>query len=194
VNSSYDVVQASAGGKSKVTGDYIYRTIPGSFMFTSGLWGLVRVGDPGKDTVSCTPRYNGGKLSIHGTTGVYLGDGSDAKNGTLASTVDVYYAKSNDSDEPGTKIGTATVGAGGRWSIPSSTTPMPPITRIVAVSPNGGRAAASITTVKEPTKVSRKHNPETDTRFKDPLRPSATAEAPKQIQVDGTLPAPPPKQ
>ncbi len=191
VNSSYDIVQASAGGKTKVTGDYIYRTIPGSFMFTSGLWGLVRVGDPGKDTVSCSPRYYNGALYIHGTTGVYLGEGSDAKNGTLASTVDVYYAKSNDSDEPGTKIGTATVGTGGRWSIPANKTAMPAITRIVAVSPNGGYAAVSIEKVTAPTKVSRKITTSTDTRFKDPLRPSATIEAPKEKTVDGNLPAPP---
>ena len=192
VNSSYDVIQASAGGKTKVTGDYIYRTIPGSFMFTSGLWGLLRVGEPGKDTVTCTPRSNGGKVTINGTTGVYLGADSDPKNGTLASTVDVYYAKSNDSDEPGTKIGTATVGAGGHWTISPTTTST--ITRIVAVSPNGGQAAASITKVTAPTKVSRNPAPHTDTRFKDPLRPSATVEAPKQIQVEGTLPAPPSKQ
>jgi len=197
VNSSYDVIQASAGGKTKVTGDYIYRTIPGSFMFTSGLWGLLRVGEPGKDTVSCTPRYYNGALYINGTAGVYLGEGSDAKNGTLAPSVDVYYAKSNDSDEPGTKIGTATVGVGGRWCWPSSdpcrptTTAMPAITRIVAVSPNGGQVAASITKVTAPAKVTRTHAADTDARFKDPLRPSATVEAPKQQTVGGTLPAPP---
>jgi len=70
---------------------------------------------------------------------------------------------------------------------------MPAITRIVAVSPNGGSAAASIEKVTTPTKVSRKITKGTDTRFKDPLRPSATIEAPKEKTVDGTLPAPPSK-
>ncbi|MEK6372203.1 MAG: hypothetical protein AABO58_05855 [Acidobacteriota bacterium] len=44
-NSSYEIVIPSAGGANKVQGDYLYRTHPANF-FSSGLWGILRVGPP----------------------------------------------------------------------------------------------------------------------------------------------------
>ena len=52
-NSSFDVVLSHAGGKNAVQGDYLFRTYIGTdFLF--GMWGLVRVGPPGKDVVTIT--------------------------------------------------------------------------------------------------------------------------------------------
>jgi manganese oxidase len=52
-NSSFDVVLSHAGGKNAVQGDYLFRTFIGSD-FLNGMWGLVRVGPPGKDVVTIT--------------------------------------------------------------------------------------------------------------------------------------------
>ena len=52
-NSSFDVVVKSAGGGSAVQGDYLFRTFMGTD-FLNGMWGVVRVGAPGKDTVTLT--------------------------------------------------------------------------------------------------------------------------------------------
>jgi hypothetical protein len=52
-NSSFDVVLKSAGGGSAVQGDYLFRTFMGTD-FLNGLWGVVRVGAPGKDAVTLT--------------------------------------------------------------------------------------------------------------------------------------------
>jgi len=52
-NASFDVVLAHAGGANAVSGDYLFRTFMGTD-FLNGMWGLVRVGPPGKDIVTIT--------------------------------------------------------------------------------------------------------------------------------------------
>src|SRR5207237_3941282 len=171
---SYERSPPSAGGESKVPGDYCYRTVPGAFVYPAGWWGLLRVGKEGVDTFTCNPLYSNGKLHITGSASVVVGG---AKNGSLASSVDVFYAASDTSDQPGTKIGTATVEEGGRWSIPSQTVATPPSNRVVAVSPNGGRAATSFTLIaqKQPagTIPPRMEVSGESTRFQNTARPDA---------------------
>jgi hypothetical protein len=52
-NASFDVVLKHAGGENAVQGDYLFRTFIGRD-FQDGMWGLVRVGEPGKDVVTVT--------------------------------------------------------------------------------------------------------------------------------------------
>ena len=52
-NSSFDVVLKRAGGNSAVKGDYLFRTFIGND-FLGGMWGLLRVGEPGQDIVTVT--------------------------------------------------------------------------------------------------------------------------------------------
>ena len=52
-NAAFDVVLKHAGGSNAVKGDYLFRTFIGNY-FLQGMWGLVRVGEPGKDVVTVT--------------------------------------------------------------------------------------------------------------------------------------------
>src|SRR5262249_27218089 len=52
-NASFHVVLQHAGGKSAVQGDYLFKTFMGTD-FLNGLWGIVRVGAPGKDVITVT--------------------------------------------------------------------------------------------------------------------------------------------
>ncbi len=52
-NASFDVVLAHAGGANAVQGDYLFRTFMGTD-FLNGMWGIVRVGPPGKDVITVT--------------------------------------------------------------------------------------------------------------------------------------------
>jgi hypothetical protein len=52
-NSAFDAVLAHAGGSHGVKGDYLFRTFIAQ-NFQNGMWGLLRVGDPGKDVVTVT--------------------------------------------------------------------------------------------------------------------------------------------
>jgi len=52
-NAAFDVVLKHAGGSNAVKGDYLFRTFIGKD-FQNGMWGLLRVGEPGKDVVTVT--------------------------------------------------------------------------------------------------------------------------------------------
>jgi hypothetical protein len=84
---SFDMVVDSAGGAAKTPGDYVYRTFIGDDFF-AGMWGLLRVGEPGKDVVTVT-RYpqvgvnNVTRPLIAGTTTV------NPSTGTLADEVEI---------------------------------------------------------------------------------------------------------
>jgi hypothetical protein len=52
-NSAFDAVLAHAGGSHGVKGDYLFRTFIAQ-NFQNGMWGLLRVGDPGEDVVTVT--------------------------------------------------------------------------------------------------------------------------------------------
>ncbi|HEX7155096.1 MAG TPA: hypothetical protein VF618_26735 [Thermoanaerobaculia bacterium] len=85
-NVSWDLVTSSAGGAAKVTGDYMYRTFIGTdFLF--GLWGVMRVGEPGKDVVTVTRFPSGGGM-IAGNASV------NPSTGTLADFVEVQSGSS----------------------------------------------------------------------------------------------------
>jgi len=84
---SFDMVVDSAGGAAKTPGDYLYRTFIGDDFF-AGLWGLLRVGEPGKDVVTVTsfPQVGVANVTKHliaGTTTV------NPSTGTLADEVEI---------------------------------------------------------------------------------------------------------
>jgi hypothetical protein len=84
---SFDMVVDSAGGAAKTPGDYLYRTFIGDDFF-AGMWGVLRVGEPGKDVVTVTsfPQVglaNVTKPLIAGTTTV------NPSTGTLADKVEI---------------------------------------------------------------------------------------------------------
>ena len=85
-NVSFEVVIDKAGGAAGVTGDYLYRTFIGS-IFQAGLWGLFRVGEPGKDIVTLTkfskPVGTNGKVLITGVNTVNPRTGKMAKQVTI---------------------------------------------------------------------------------------------------------------
>ena len=75
-NVSLDAVIERAGGAAGTPGDYLYRTFVGS-IFQNGVWGLLRVGEAGKDIVTIltfsNPATTGGRVRIKGTTTVNPG-------------------------------------------------------------------------------------------------------------------------
>ncbi len=82
-NSSFDVVLKHAGGAHNVQGDYLFRTfIAGQFQ--NGMWGLLRVGAPGKDVVTVTNFCESGStLNLAGVNTV------NPSNNQLATSVTV---------------------------------------------------------------------------------------------------------
>jgi len=86
-NVSFDAVINRAGGASGTAGDYLYRTFVGS-SFQFGMWGLLRVGEAGKDAVTIT-RISypiGGKVLITGTNTVNPSTGRMAGEVTVFNT------------------------------------------------------------------------------------------------------------
>ena len=87
-NVSWDLVIDEAGGHARVQGDYLFRTFIGTdFLF--GLWGLLRVGEPGRDivTINYYPAPGGGTnfpAGVRGTTTV------NTSNGAMADFVEIY--------------------------------------------------------------------------------------------------------
>ncbi len=84
-NAAFDVVLDSGGGKGKTKGDYLFRT----FVATDssfGMWGLLRVGDPGQDIITIT-RYepvDSGRMIVTGRNTVKVDTGEMAKTVTIA--------------------------------------------------------------------------------------------------------------
>ncbi len=78
-NVSWDLVIDQAGGAARTQGDYLFRTFIGTdFLF--GLWGILRVGEQGRDvvTVNYFPAPGGGAsfpAGIRGTTTVNTSTG-----------------------------------------------------------------------------------------------------------------------
>jgi len=127
-NASFDIVLKSAGGASAVKGDYLYRTYIGG-EFLNGMWGLVRVGEPGKDIVTVTT-YCGpaNKYTIAGVNTVNPVNHHMAANVTITGT--------------GLSIPPANIDpTTGLWSVTGSTSTLPQ--SITVTSAQGGTTTAS---------------------------------------------------
>jgi hypothetical protein len=88
-NIAFDAVIDRAGGAAGTPGDYLYRTFIGQ-PFQYGMWGLLRVGEAGKDIVTITrfsyPSVTGGKVLITGTATVNPATGHMADQVTIFDT------------------------------------------------------------------------------------------------------------
>ncbi|MEA2490409.1 MAG: manganese oxidase, partial [Acidobacteriota bacterium] len=118
-NTSYSIIledNGGAGGQNGVKGDYIYRTTPANFV-TQGLWGIFRVGDAGRDTVSiAAAQFSSAGLLVSGSSTAFLDNQSNPKNGQRAQSVSL-YRRTKGSTGNGTLISNkVTVGYGGLWS------------------------------------------------------------------------------
>lgn len=82
-NSSFDAVLAHAGGSHGVKGDYLFRTFIAQ-NFQGGMWGLLRVGEPGRDVVTIT-NFCGVKrtFTVGGANTVNPSNGQLAKSVTI---------------------------------------------------------------------------------------------------------------
>lgn len=126
-NSSFDIVLKSAGGKNAVKGDYLFRTFIGQD-FQNGMWGLLRVGDKGKDVVTvtsyCAPSTG---FTIAGSNTV------NPATGRMAATVTI--AGAGLPTIPPVAVNAMT----GQWSFTSaSVTTLP--AEVTVTSPGGGKA------------------------------------------------------
>lgn len=130
-NASFDVVLDHAGGTEAAQGDYLFRTYIGSD-FLGGMWGIVRVGPPGKDVVTVTQFCSvapTNKLTIQGVNTV------NPSTHHMAKTVNIL-------DAAGAIVTTAKVDPiTGEWEIQSSASGPP--AAITVVSPQGGTATVS---------------------------------------------------
>lgn len=82
-NSSFDVILQHAGGAHHVQGDYLFRTFIAN-QFQNGIWGLLRVGAPGRDVVTVTGFCEAGAtLQIAGVNTV------NPSNNRLATSVTI---------------------------------------------------------------------------------------------------------
>jgi hypothetical protein len=88
-NDQFNIVLNSAGGRAQVTGDYLYRTfVGGEFQF--GIWGVMRVGEPGSDIVTIARAANdkrGWGYAISGVNTVNPNNGKMATEVTIAASV-----------------------------------------------------------------------------------------------------------
>jgi hypothetical protein len=88
-NDQFNIVLNSAGGRKQVTGDYLYRTFIGS-EFQFGIWGVMRVGEPGSDIVTIARASNdkrGWGYTISGVNTVNPSTGKMAANVTITASV-----------------------------------------------------------------------------------------------------------
>jgi hypothetical protein len=88
-NDQFNIILKSAGGSKQVTGDYLYRTFIGS-EFQFGIWGVMRVGEPGSDIVTVTRVANdkrGWGYIISGVNTVNPSSGKMAANVTITASV-----------------------------------------------------------------------------------------------------------
>ncbi|HEX9984409.1 MAG TPA: hypothetical protein VGF69_14170 [Thermoanaerobaculia bacterium] len=86
-NVSWDLVTESAGGAARVTGDYLYRTFIGTD-FVFGMWGVMRVGEPGKDVITVTQFPRPGQQNVPANGAMIAGVASvNPSTGTLADFI-----------------------------------------------------------------------------------------------------------
>jgi hypothetical protein len=133
-NSAFDVVLRSAGGANAVPGDYLFRTFIGKD-FQNGMWGLLRVGDPGKDIVTVTS-YCGPSASP-GTVFTVTGRNTvNPSNHHMAQTVTITGGGLN---IPPVAVNAMT----GEWSFTSNTiSALPAIINVT--STEGGQRSAPV--------------------------------------------------
>ena len=158
-NASFDVVLKSAGGVNAVKGDYLYRTFMGTD-FLNGMWGIVRVGAPGQDTVTlttfCAPPATT-PLTIAGVNTVNPANHHMAANVTITG--------------PGIPAASVPVDPmSGEWSFRSSAIATLPAT-VTVKSPQGGTATATaqmcpILELRQSQTPVPTHTPEPVDRFK----------------------------
>src|SRR6202043_923417 len=83
-NSSFDAVLQQAGGVNGVKGDYLFRTFIAAD-FQNGMWGLLRVGEPGKDVVTVTGYCaSAGGFTVSGVNTVNPSNNALAKSVTIS--------------------------------------------------------------------------------------------------------------
>ena len=129
-NSSFDAVLQHAGGTHKVKGDYLFRTFIGAD-FLNGMWGLVRVGETGKDVVTMTAYCGVPQFTVAGVNTV------NPANHHMAATVTITGAGLT---IPPIPVNPMT----GEWTFTSSTiTTLPPT--VTATSTQGGTATTTTT-------------------------------------------------
>jgi manganese oxidase len=138
-NASFDMVLDHAGGIFGVPGDYLFRTVIGND-FVFGMWGLVRVGDPGKDVCQVT-RFE--KVEAGGGTNRIIVAGVNTVNtdtGEMARLVEIFAGV-----DPGkAKLGTADLDPlTGTWVTEFAVTTVPD--QITVVSPLGGMVVSAQT-------------------------------------------------
>jgi hypothetical protein len=127
-NAAFDVVLKHAGGTNAVKGDYLFRTFIGGD-FLNGMWGLVRVGERGKDVVTVTDYCGSGSFTIAGVNTV------NPSNNQMAKDVTITGAGLTIPSQP---VNPMT----GQWSYTGTTVPttLPPIT---VTSDQGGTETAT---------------------------------------------------
>jgi hypothetical protein len=135
---SINVVLPSAGGMFKVPGDYLYQCIGPNE--PAGLWGILRVSNPGQDAVVITQaQLTDGNLALSGVNTV------DPDNGQFAKSVTI-FAKTPASN---IALGTADVNPlTGAWSFQANNVTADTIT---AQSSDGGQY--TVTVAKAPAAV-----------------------------------------
>ncbi len=113
-NDQFNIVLNSAGGHKQVTGDYLYRTFIGS-EFENGIWGVMRVGEPGSDIVTISRASNdrrGWGYLVAGTNTVNPSTGKMANEVTITANVIAPNAK----DPTPTTCTVAVHPVSGEWS------------------------------------------------------------------------------
>ncbi|HEU4390706.1 MAG TPA: hypothetical protein VFV34_23075, partial [Blastocatellia bacterium] len=172
-NSSFDAVIDKAGGAAGTVGDYLYRTFV-QVDFQDGIWGILRVGEPGKDIVTITkfaPQTSGGPATLTGTNTV------NPSTGQMADSVTVADAST------GTVIGTFPVDKmTGAWPAGGTAITIPAsVTSIRVTSSLGGVAVAPTYTqqVGIPSTPAPTAPPD-DEVFKFRQRPNAAPGSPKK--------------
>ena len=117
-NVSWDLVIPHAGGTAATKGDYPFRTFIGTD-FLVGLWGILRVGDMGKDIVTVTYYPQPGS-DTRFPTGIKGTVTANTANGKLANKVEIYHGTS----ASGTPAATASVDPmTGQWSTTANVPP-----------------------------------------------------------------------
>ncbi len=204
-NTAYPIVIPSAGGSHPVAGDYVWRTTPSNYL-QQGLWGIFRVSKSGMDSVKVTSAQfsSGGNLAIYGTTGVFLDNGSNARNGQRAKTVSLYLGQNGQEGTLLTCNVPVAVAENGLWNCATKTTAVNGNNwQITAKSPNGGKGTAPVIVVVQPATpqggqiTTPKQAVGESNRF-DPQQRSHGEKNAQTPENEGpaqlTAPAPPPSQ
>ena len=137
-NNNLNVVLGSAGGEMAVPGDYLYRTFMED-QFEGGMWGILRVGEPDRDTVTitlydatgCRQDPGDGRVCVEGVNTVNLETGRYAPQ--------VLVRSPDRADGSHVVYGTADVDpTDGTWSF---TLPQPDAPALVVVTSFGSGTA-----------------------------------------------------